>query len=165
MAYEIKRYSNRKLYDPQTSRYVTLDELADMIRAGKEIVVVDVATKADLTSVTLAQILLEGVKQQQMALPIQFLHQLIQYGAAWQDFALSSLKTNLEGILSSQREADRVLRQWAMQCGWMRPPQPPRDPQPQTTDEIAALKQELTTLQQQLQSLSDRIERQQQPSP
>lgn len=161
MVYEIKRYSNRKLYDPQTSRYVTLDDLADMIRAGKEIVVVDVATKADLTSVTLAQILLEGVKQHQTALPIQFLHQLIQYGATWQDFALSSLKTNLEGILNSQRETDRVLRQWAMQCGWMPPPPAPGKSQPQTSDEIAALKQELTTLRQQLQSLSDRIERQQ----
>jgi polyhydroxyalkanoate synthesis regulator protein len=115
--------------------------------------------------VTLAQILLEGVKQHQMALPIQFLHQLIQYGATWQDFALSSLKTNLEGILHSQRETDRVLRQWAMQCGWMRPPHPPCDTEPQTPDDIAALKQELTTLRQQLQSLSDRIERQQQSSP
>ena len=162
MVYEIKRYSNRKLYDPQTSRYVTLDELAEMIRAGKEIVVVDVATKADLTSVTLAQILLEGVKQHQMALPIQFLHQLIQYGATWQDFALSSLKTNLEGILESQRETDRVLRQWAMQCGWMRPSQAPSEPPSQTSDEIAALKQELTMLRRQLQSLSDRIERRQQ---
>jgi polyhydroxyalkanoate synthesis regulator protein len=44
MAYVIKRYSNRKLYDPQESQYVTLEELAEIIRAGKEISVMDVAT-------------------------------------------------------------------------------------------------------------------------
>jgi polyhydroxyalkanoate synthesis repressor PhaR len=57
MAYVIKRYSNRKLYDPQASRYVTLEELAAMIRGGREISVVDVATGEDLTSVVLAQII------------------------------------------------------------------------------------------------------------
>ena len=57
MAYVIKRYSNRKLYDTQASRYVTLEELEELIRAGKEISVVDVSTGEDLTSVTLANIL------------------------------------------------------------------------------------------------------------
>ena len=60
MAYIIKRYSNRKLYDTQESRYVTLEELEGMIRAGKEIRVTDASTGEDLTSVTLAQILLEN---------------------------------------------------------------------------------------------------------
>jgi len=54
MAYVIKRYSNRKLYDTQESRYVTLEEIEEMIRAGKEIAVVDAASGEDLTSVTLA---------------------------------------------------------------------------------------------------------------
>ena len=60
MSYVIKRYSNRKLYDTQESRYVTLEELEELIRAGKEISVVDVSTGEDLTSVTLAQIILEN---------------------------------------------------------------------------------------------------------
>jgi len=60
MAYVIKRYSNRKLYDTQESRYVTLEELEELIRAGREISVVDVSTGEDLTSVTLAQIILEN---------------------------------------------------------------------------------------------------------
>jgi len=60
MAYVIKRYSNRKLYDTQESRYVTLEELEELIRAGKEISVVDVSTGEDLTSVNLAQIILEN---------------------------------------------------------------------------------------------------------
>ena len=60
MAYMIKRYSNRKLYDTQESRYVTLEELEEMIRGGREIRVLDAATGEDLTSVTLAQIILEN---------------------------------------------------------------------------------------------------------
>lgn len=150
MAYVIKRYSNRKLYDPQTSRYVTLEELADMIRAGREIVVTDSATAEDMTSVILTQILLETERQHQTALPSGFLHQLVQYGAAWQDFALSSLKTNLEGLLTSQREADQVLRQWASQCGWLRPP-------PAAADTVAGLRHEVVTLQQELAALREQL--------
>ena len=158
MAYVIKRYSNRKLYDPQESRYVTLEELADMIRAGKEISVKDVATDEDLTSVVLAQILLETERQHQTTLPTGFMHQLIQHGEAWQDFALSSMKRNLEGLMSSQLEADQVLRQWAAQCGWMRPSPPADEPPPQPSDEMAALKQEVAALRAQLEALSARFD-------
>ena len=73
MAYVIKRYSNRKLYDTQESRYVTLEEIEEMIRAGKEIAVVDAASGEDLTSVTLAQIILENERNHRAALPTAFL--------------------------------------------------------------------------------------------
>jgi len=85
MAYVIKRYSNRKLYDTQESRYVTLEELEELIRAGREISVVDVSTGEDLTSVTLAQIILENERNHRATLPTAFLHQLIKHGEAWQD--------------------------------------------------------------------------------
>ena len=52
MAYVIKRYSNRKLYDTQESRYVTLEEIEEMIRAGREITVVDAASKAGVAAFT-----------------------------------------------------------------------------------------------------------------
>ena len=55
----IKRYTNRKLYDTVESRYVTLDEIAQMIKAGAEVKIIDNRTKEDLTSVTLAQIIFE----------------------------------------------------------------------------------------------------------
>ena len=163
MAYVIKRYANRKLYDPQESQYVTLEELAEMIRAGKEISVIDVTTGEDLTSVVLAQILLEKERQHQTALPTGFLHQLIQHGAAWQDFALSSMKRNLEGLMSSQREADQVLRQWAAQCGWPWPSQPTAKAPPEKSDEIESLKHEVATLREQLEALSARLDQQQNP--
>ena len=59
----IKRYTNRKLYDTVESRYVTLDEIAEMIKQGAEVKIVDNRTKEDLTSVTLAQIVFEEEKK------------------------------------------------------------------------------------------------------
>src|SRR3970282_1382097 len=117
MGYVIKRYSNRKLYDTQESRYVTLEEIEEMIRAGKEISVVDAASGEDLTSVTLTQIILENERSHRTALPTAFLHQLIKHGEAWQDFAQKSMKSSLEGIMSSQREAERVFREVVSRAG------------------------------------------------
>src|SRR5256712_6542262 len=122
MSYVIKRYSNRKLYDTQESRYVTLEELEELIRAGKEISVVAVSLKKNLTSVTLAQIILENERNHRATLPTGFLHQLIKHGEAWQDFIQKSLKSSLDGILTSQREADRVLREWAARAGGLQIP-------------------------------------------
>ena len=59
----IKRYANRKLYDTRDSRYVTLDHIAAMVRAGDDIRVVDNTTQADLTTATLAQIIFEEEKK------------------------------------------------------------------------------------------------------
>jgi len=59
----IKRYTNRKLYDTVESRYVTLDEIAEMIKGGAEVKIIDNRTKDDLTSVTLAQIIFEEEKK------------------------------------------------------------------------------------------------------
>src|SRR5918992_1182501 len=125
MAYVIKRYSNRKLYDTQESRYVTLEEIEEMIRGGKEISVVDVVTGEDLTSVTLTQIILENARNHRTALPVAFLHQLIKYGQAWSDFVQRSLRSSLEGVISNQREMERVFREWSARAGWM-PPGPTR---------------------------------------
>jgi polyhydroxyalkanoate synthesis repressor PhaR len=59
----IKRYANRKLYDPRQSRYITLDEIAELIDAGEEVRIIDNKTKEDITRVTLAQVLVEREKQ------------------------------------------------------------------------------------------------------
>src|SRR3989441_1464277 len=113
MAYIVKRYSNRKLYDTQESRYVTLDEIEEMIRAGKEISVVDAASGEDLTSVTLTQIILENERNHRTALPSAFLHQLIKHGEAWQEFVQRTMRSSLEGFVSSQRDMERVFREWS----------------------------------------------------
>ena len=59
----VKRYSNRKLYDTKDSRYVTLLQIAEMVRGGEEVQIIDNNTKEDLTEVTLAQIIYEEQKQ------------------------------------------------------------------------------------------------------
>jgi len=79
MAVVIKKYGNRRLYDADASRYVTLGEIATKIRKGAEVRVVDAKTGADLTQPTLAQVILEDRNAGQL-LPIPLLHQLIRMG-------------------------------------------------------------------------------------
>jgi polyhydroxyalkanoate synthesis repressor PhaR len=161
MSYVIKRYSNRKLYDTQESRYVTLEELEELIRAGKEISVVDVSTGEDLTSVTLAQIILENERNRRATLPTAFLHQLVKHGEAWQDFVQKSLKSSLEGIMTSQREADRVLREWAARAGWLQgsPAEAKAEKRSEGPDADAALRDEVAALREQLRALEERLEK------
>ena len=160
MAYVIKRYSNRKLYDTQESRYVTLEELEELIRAGKEISVVDVSTGEDLTSVTLAQIILENERNHRATLPTGFLHQLIKHGEAWQDFIQKSLKSSLEGILTSQREADRVFREWGARAGWLQAaPAEPRSEKRSEAGDTDTLRDEVAALREQLRALEERLEK------
>jgi polyhydroxyalkanoate synthesis repressor PhaR len=73
----IKRYSNRKLYDTKDSRYVTLLQIAEMVRGGEEVQIIDNNTKDDLTEVTLAQIIYEEQKAHARNVPLQTLKELI----------------------------------------------------------------------------------------
>src|ERR1700687_6493222 len=75
----IKRYTNRRLYDTVESRYVTLDEIAQMIKAGAEVKIIDNRTKEDLTSVTLAQIIFEEEKKRS-PMPLGGVREIIRHG-------------------------------------------------------------------------------------
>jgi len=75
----IRRYSNRKLYDTQESHYVTLAQIATIIRAGEEIQVTNKDSGKDLTAATMAQIIFEEIKQGQ-ALPVPGLRKIIVSG-------------------------------------------------------------------------------------
>ena len=74
----IKRYTNRKLYDTERSCYVTLDEIAEMVRDGEEVKIIDNKSGDDLTTVTLAQIVFEEEKRDRRMLPLQTLRLIIQ---------------------------------------------------------------------------------------
>ncbi len=76
----VKRYANRKLYDTQRSRYVTLEQIAEMIRSGEDVRIVDNNSKEDLTAITLTQIIFEEEKKQSF-LPLSALRNIIQSGA------------------------------------------------------------------------------------
>jgi polyhydroxyalkanoate synthesis repressor PhaR len=166
MAYVIKRYSNRKLYDTQESRYVTLEEIEEMIRAGREIAVVDAASGEDLTSVTLTQIILENERTHRGNLPSAFLHQLIKHGEAWQDFVQRTMRSSLEGFVSSQRDMERVFREWSSRAGWgpaatgaaspSTAESPKRDVSPDA--EAEKLREEVSALRDRLRSLEERLQ-------
>jgi polyhydroxyalkanoate synthesis repressor PhaR len=90
----IKRYSNRKLYDTESKNYVTLEDLAEFIRQGQEVRVVDHVTGEDLTSTTLLQILFEEQKKIGGLLPQVFLTRLIRVG----DLTVNTLRGRLASI-------------------------------------------------------------------
>ncbi len=73
----IKKYPNRRLYDTSASRYINLEDIGEMVRKGKPVQVVDAQTGADVTRVTLTQIIVDDAKQQPTGLPLELLRQLI----------------------------------------------------------------------------------------
>lgn len=76
----IKRYQNRKLYDTQQSCYVTLDDIAKMIRTNEEVMVIDNKSKNDITAATLTQIIFEAEKKASQYAPLFTLREIIQNG-------------------------------------------------------------------------------------
>jgi len=76
----IKRYQNRKLYDTHESSYVTLDEIAKMIKGGEEVRVIDNKTKNDITAATLTQLLYESERRAKTQPSVELLKEIIRHG-------------------------------------------------------------------------------------
>lgn len=104
----IKRYSNRKLYDTERSCYVTLDEIAVMVRLGEEVSIIDNRTGEDLTTVTLAQIVFEEEKRDRRMLPIQTLRMIIQTPG---EFIQRLAKPVSDFREQTQHQVERLRRQ------------------------------------------------------
>ena len=160
----IKRYANRKLYDQGRSRYVTLEELAELIRQGREIRVVDAVSGEDLTGQTLAQIILDSARGGRAMPPVSFLHQVIKHGEAWQEFVRQSLQASLAGLVDDQREAQRVFQEWAAGAGWgSEPPERPRAAEPSKPGAAGTagegLRAEVDALKARLRDLEARLDR------
>ena len=100
----IKRYTNRKLYDTVESRYVTLDEIAEMIKAGAEVKIIDNRTKEDLTSVTLAQIIFEEEKKTSR-MSLKTLRDLIRQGGEYAQQLVEGTQAELRGRVEAVRHA------------------------------------------------------------
>src|ERR1043165_758588 len=98
----IKRYANRKLYDTEHSRYVTLDQISEMIRNGDDVKIVDNKTKEDLTTVTLAQIIFEEEKKQRSFLPLGAMRNIIQSGGEW----FAEAQRRVQSILPGKKKED-----------------------------------------------------------
>ncbi|HEY3797488.1 MAG TPA: polyhydroxyalkanoate synthesis repressor PhaR [Caulobacteraceae bacterium] len=99
----IQKYANRRLYNKATSTYITLDDLAGMVREGVDFIVYDAKTGEDITRKVLTQIIFEEESRGQNLLPIQFLRQLIRfYGDQMQAFLPSYLELSLDGFIRQQ---------------------------------------------------------------
>ncbi len=101
----IKKYANRRLYNTSTSTYVTLDDLATMVKAGTDFLVYDAKTGEDITRSVLTQIIFEEENKGTNLLPINFLRQLIRfYGDSMQAFVPGFLEFSLDNLGKDQEK-------------------------------------------------------------
>jgi polyhydroxyalkanoate synthesis repressor PhaR len=99
----IKKYANRRLYDTETSAYITLEDLCDRVKQGKDFVVVDAKTGQDLTRQVLAQIIYEQETKGFNMLPTDFLRNVIKvYDDGMQDVLNNYLAASMKGFMSNQ---------------------------------------------------------------
>ena len=107
----IKRYTNRKLYDTVESRYVTLDEIGEMIKQGLEVRIIDNRSKEDLTSVTLAQIIFEEEKKKSR-MPLVVLREIIRHpGESISGFIQKEVTPRVNSIREgAESRLDKLLR-------------------------------------------------------
>jgi len=102
----IKRYPNRKLYNTETKKYISLDEIGDLIRQGREIQVIDYTSGEDLTAITLTQIIAEREKKESGFLPHSILAGLIQTGGD----RLSAMQRNLFSSIGFLPQVEEEIR-------------------------------------------------------
>ena len=109
----IKKYANRRLYNTGTSTYVTLEDLATMVKAGQDFVVYDAKTGEDITRSVLAQIIFEQEnKEGQSLLPIAFLRQIIRfYGDSMQMLVPRYLEVSIESLTREQEKFRNQISQ------------------------------------------------------
>ena len=172
----IKKYANRRLYNTETSSYITLEHLAAMTREGREFKVLDAKTDEDITHNVLTQIIMEEESRGESMLPVNFLRQLIaMYGDSMQamvpgylEASMDSFRRNqdqfksaVEGAFANSPFAEMAKRNMAMfetATQAFKPGAAGAAPTPHSThanqdDEIAALKNELASLKDKVEKL------------
>ena len=178
----IKKYANRRLYNTESSSYITLDHLAQMTREGREFKVIDAKSEEDITHTVLTQIIMEEENRGQTMLPVSFLRQLISlYGDSMQSMVPQYLEASMDAFRRNQTQfrqamegafaggpfadiAKRNMDMFEAAANAFRPAMPgvtpaapaPAGATPVAKDgDIAALKDQLASLQAKLDKLSD----------
>jgi polyhydroxyalkanoate synthesis repressor PhaR len=165
----IKKYANRRLYDTESSAYVTLDRLAQMIREGRDFEVLDAKSGEDITRQVLTQIIVEEEARGSTMLPVNFLRQLIgMYGNSMQSMVPQYLETAMASFEKNHaafRDAfgtnifqDLARRNMEMFEQFTRGPAPGRREKPGAT-EPAAGTSEVDTLRAELDALKAKVDR------
>ena len=150
----IRKYGNRRLYDPSRSRYVNLDDIAQMIRDGKDVQVVDARTGHNITRVILTQIITEDAKDKPTGLPLELLRQLIVASdEVRQEFVTWYLKSALDtyqkvqdAVQSRLGEVGSALSPVEMMKRFLGAPAPP-PPRPAEESELEALRKRISELE------------------
>src|SRR5678815_842976 len=151
----VKKYGNRRLYDTEESRYVRLDEIAERIRGGADVQIVDAKSGADLTAPTLAQIIFEDRNAARL-LPVPLLVHLIRMGEEpLADFLGRYVSWALEMYLQARSGLGSLYSPFGGLRPFPAPPQErPRAPEPPLApgprDEVAELRREVAALRQSL---------------
>jgi polyhydroxyalkanoate synthesis repressor PhaR len=143
----IKKYENRRLYNSLTSQYINQDQVAQLVREGHDVRVVDAATGEDLTRMILAQIVVEDAKTPDSIFPLDVLRQMIlASGAATQENALRYMKTMMEMYQNAYRALPPTMNpfeflqgRWGQSTGGA-PGNPQAEPDRQRTPSIARAK-------------------------
>jgi polyhydroxyalkanoate synthesis repressor PhaR len=118
----IKKYENRRLYDTTNSRYINLEEVAQLVQGGRDVEVADAATGEDLTRLVLTQIIVEHAKAPDSAFPIDVLRQMVVAGGrVTQESALNYMKA----VFDMYQNAYRVISPPLAPFDFMRTSQPP----------------------------------------
>lgn len=109
----IKKYPNRRLYDTEKSIYVSLNHVADVIRKGRQVKVIDAKTKDDVTASILTQVILEQAKKNNILLPVPLLHLIIQYGEnILAEFFEKYLDQTIKNYLAYKTAFDEQFKNW-----------------------------------------------------
>lgn len=107
----IKKYANRRLYNTETSSYITLELLSQMTREGREFTVVDAKTDEDITHNVLTQIIMEEESRGKNMLPVNFLRQLISmYGDSMQSLVPQYLESSMEAFRKNQEQFQQAMQ-------------------------------------------------------
>jgi polyhydroxyalkanoate synthesis repressor PhaR len=106
----IKKYANRRLYNTESSSYITLEHLAQMTRDGRDFKVIDAKTEEDITHNILTQIIMEEESHGQTMLPVSFLRQLISlYGDSMQAMVPQYLEASMDAFRKNQNQFRQAL--------------------------------------------------------
>lgn len=174
----IKKYANRRLYNTETSSYITLDHLALMTREGRDFKVIDAKTEEDITHNILTQIIMEEENRGQTMLPVSFLRQLISlYGDSMQAMVPQYLEASMEAFRRNQAQfrtamegaftggpfaalAKRNMEMFEAAASAFQPGQPGAKGEASgaaatsaETDDLSALKAQLSELQSKIEKL------------
>ena len=103
----IKKYRNRRLYNTNSSRYVNLEDVAELVRDGETLEVIDVTTGDDITRLILTQIIMEGAKDSEQEMPIEFLRQIIASSGRARNELITKYSSFITGIYQRAQEEIR----------------------------------------------------------